>query len=505
MPSRRRGALGQVTKEREMFYDKNYVCARPVRRKLVLSRFKGFDPRQKSAGLPCDHAESAHGFAFEDGCLIAGPGVRPFKGIKPDLAQVTPPQLPYPQQDCKLGVYNNDDAEGGLHSIVVMFEDGAALLPVGDFAEWEEVFYMLFDRFDEGVNILDPQGKPVYVMVSRGAGVMCSYTGDSFARITSSTKTVTTICKHAERIFAVMSDDESTLLYSDAFDIYNWDVSLDGGGYITFDRDLGKIRRLVSFADYLFVFCDYGIYRVNARGDQLSFSVKRLYTACSRIFPETIAEAGDRLIFTAGDGIYFFDGYDVTRADVRLNEYLDVSAQGMCAAYCKHKYYLAFRICEGSWTAGDNNALAVLDVQTRELSLSRGIAVYDMKTLATASQNVVLGVLKGGSVLTEIAPSLGSCMGVPLEKEWRVSGIDMGAPADLKVVQSAKCNSQTPFVLGFVNERGKCVEAQFSAGECSRRLGIRGKNFTVYIKTEEEEVLIRPVELTVDFFEGESE
>ena len=162
MPSRRRGALGQVTKEREMFYDKNYVCARPVRRKLILSRFKGFDPRQKSAGLPCDHAESAHGFAFEDGCLIAGPGVRPFKGIKPDLAQVTPPQLPYPQQDCKLGVYNNDDAEGGLHSIVVMFEDGAALLPVGDFAEWEEVFYMLFDRFDEGVNILDPQGKPVY-------------------------------------------------------------------------------------------------------------------------------------------------------------------------------------------------------------------------------------------------------------------------------------------------------------------------------------------------------
>ena len=481
---------------------KRYVCARPARRTVVLSNFKGVDPEQKSAALPADYADFAVGFGFKDGCLIPGPGAKYFKGVKPDLTQTDTPDVLKPAEDCKLGIYNNDLKEENYCRIMMMYNNGAAALPAGEFDEWEPYAYLMFSAFNEGINVLDPEGEPVFVLVSTGGNVMCICTPTSFEPITSANETVTTICKHSERVFAVMSDDECTVLYSDAFDVYNWDISLDAGGYITFDRDLGRIRKLVSFADYLFVFCDYGIYRVSARGDQLSFSVKRLYTACSRIFPETITEAGDRIIFCAGDGIYSFDGYDVTRISTRLNKYLDVRAGGMCAAYCKHKYYLAFRLCEDGWTAGDNNALAVLDLDTRELCISRGFYIYDMETLATSTQNTVIATAKNVSKLMELAPDTGSYLGTSVEKTWRVDGLDMGAPGDVKVIVTAEAETKTPFTLTFTNERGKQRSVTFEPGKSSHRVGLAGKVLSAEITANAADVLIKPVTLTIDLYEG---
>lgn len=481
---------------------KSYVCARPARRTIVLSGFRGIDPEQKRAALPSDYADFAVGFGFKDGCLISGPGVKYFKGIKEDHTQAETPNLPVTNENCKLGVYFTDEKDEGYCRIMLMYANGAAALPVADFAGWEQYSYLIFSTFDEGINVLDPDGEPVFVLVSKGAGAMCLCTPEYFNEISSAAGTAATICKHSERVFAVMSSDECTILYSDAFNVYNWDVSLDEGGYITFDRDLGRIRKLVSFADYLYAFCDYGVYRISARGDQLSFSVKRLYTACSRIFPETIAEAGDRIIFCAGDGIYSFDGYDVTRISTRLNKYFTVGASGMCAAYCKHKYYLAFRLCEDGWTAGDNNALAVLDLDTNELCISRGFYIYDMKTLPTSMQNTVIATAKNVPKLMELSPELGSYLGAAVEKEWRLEGVDMGSAGDVKVITSAEASTKTPFTLTFTNERGVSRSVAFASGKSSRRVGISGKVFTIKITSEEEDVLIKPVTLTVDFYEG---
>lgn len=482
--------------------DKRYVCARPSRRTVTLSGFRGVDPEQKRAALPSDYADFAVGFGFKDGCLVSGPGARYLKGVKPDLTETETPNVPKPAENCRLGIYRTDDKEENYNKIMLMYTNGAAALPTGDFSAWQQYNYFLMSNFNEGINVLDPDGKPVFVLVSTGGEAMCIYTGSTFDVIGSATATVTTICKHSERVFAVMSDDECTVLYSDAFDVYNWDVSLDAGGYITFDRDLGRIRKLVSFADYLYVFCDYGIYRVSTRGDQLSFSVKRLYTACSRIYPETIAEAGDRIIFCAGDGVYSFDGYDVTRISTRLNKYFHVGADGMCAAYCKHKYYLAFRLCEDGWTAGDNNSLAILDLDTGELCISRGFYIFDMETLATGAQNTVIATAKNVEKLMELSPELGSYLGQALEKEWRIGGVDMGDAGAVKVICSAEVNTQTPFTLTFTNERGKTRSVSFAAGRSTRRIGICGKTFSVAITTQEEDVLIRPISLTVDFYEG---
>lgn len=486
-----------------MFYEKTELIPAPSRRKILLSRFKGIDPGRRDGALPCDYAREASGFGFKDGCLISGPGARVLKGVKEDHSVVSLPDIPYPEYACKIDVYRNDEPEDNFNKIILMFYNGAAALSAGKFDEWYELFYYVLSSFETGANVLDDNGKPVYLMVCPEVGFMCVHDGDGFIQITSTDEVVTAICKHADRVFAVMSGDESSVLYSDAFDIYNWDISLDAGGYITFDRDLGRIRRLVSFADYLFVFCDYGIYRVNARGDQLSFSVKRLFTSSSRIYPETIVEAGERVIFCAADGIYSFNGYDVNRICTRLNDYFSVQADGMCAAYCKHKYYLSFRICEGEWTSGENNALAVLDLSEGEVSLSRGLNIYSMATLATTRQNTVMGTAVNNESILEILPDLGSFMGQELEKSWKIEGVDMGEPGALKVIAAAESNSPTPFTLVFTSDEGVSVEVDFEPGKCARRVGISGRRFDVQIKTSKEDVLIRPIELTVDFFEGE--
>ena len=47
-------------------------------------------------------------------------------------------------------------------------------------------------------------------------------------------------------------------------------MSLEEGGYIDFDGSLGNVNAVKSFDNYLYVFCDFGIYRLTAYADQTS-------------------------------------------------------------------------------------------------------------------------------------------------------------------------------------------------------------------------------------------
>lgn len=490
-----------------MIYDKRYSVSKPSRQRLKLSGFKGYDRDKTVSVLPCDYTGKSFNFGFEHGTLVDGAGALYLKGIRKG-SSVEEDLPPYREAEGghKIFIFKSDVEEDNYTDIMLLHYEGASALSMGKYMdEWYEMGAPLESSFTIGINVMDKNGTMVFLMVETRRGEMYVFYGARLDRLDSK-KSVYTMCKHAERVFAVKIDETNKVVYSDALDIDNWDVSLDAGGYIVFDRELGKIQKLMSFNDYLYVFFEYGIYRVSASGDQLSFTVKRLYTACSLIFPDTVVEAGDRIIFTAGDGIYAFDGYDVTRISKCVNHILHTHMTGLTAAYCKHKYYLSLKYDESAEHIGEeNDCMAVVNLIDGSVELSRGFNVYNMATLPTDRQNLVVGVTVAVNRLLEVRDRYGRFLDQDLQKTWEIENIDMGKPGSLKIIRSVESNSSAPYTMGFVNEKGEKCEVLLEAGETQKQVGISGKLFCIYIVCNASGIVIRSPYLTVDFYGGGNE
>ena len=58
-----------------MFYDKEYTFAKPERKRVSLSGFKGYDETKVSRNLPCDYVDCVYNFKFKNGRLVNPYGV----------------------------------------------------------------------------------------------------------------------------------------------------------------------------------------------------------------------------------------------------------------------------------------------------------------------------------------------------------------------------------------------------------------------------------------------
>ena len=58
-----------------MFYDKDYALAKPKRKTVALSGFKGYDETKTSADLPCDYVDTVYNYRFKNGRLVNPYGI----------------------------------------------------------------------------------------------------------------------------------------------------------------------------------------------------------------------------------------------------------------------------------------------------------------------------------------------------------------------------------------------------------------------------------------------
>lgn len=132
---------------------------------------------------------------------------------------------------------------------------------------------------------------------------------------------MTSMCVHAERIFATVSGEQNKVWFSADFNPENWKVSGDGAGYIDFDDEGGKVIKVVKFLNYVYIFRDFGVERLTAFGAQTDFSVSKIYTASARIYPDTIVPLGDSIVFLTEEGLKCLDGYNVQNIFADLSDF----------------------------------------------------------------------------------------------------------------------------------------------------------------------------------------
>ncbi|MDE6551013.1 MAG: hypothetical protein K2M44_05910 [Clostridia bacterium] len=487
-----------------MYYKTKTRAAKPVRRRYKLSGFKGYDSRAVTSTLPCDYTGECINFGFKDGRLTAGVGVDRLKIRELDGSlRSLVPEFRYPKDEkpCMLAGFNCGYVNDNYFDILIFKEKEMLDCPFSNYLKTWFGFPLLNSDCKTGVNYLTREGKHIYIISGSEEGVRIFDGFDGFDWVKNALK-VKYMCVHAERVFAIVEDDDYAIWFCDAFDPYNWDVSLDAGGYLRFDGSLGIVRRLFGFSDYLYVFCDYGIYRVGAYGDQSAFTVRRVYAACGKIYPLSIVEAGDRLIFMAEDGVYSFDGYDVTLLTDRLSPLLHDGDMNFSAAYCKHTYYISMycRTDDSSPMSGDNNRLIAIDTRTGNIDIA-DMSVYSLYTIDAPAQNEVMALRKGlGQVL--VLDSSGLDIGKVNTRRWKISGVDMGEPDNLKVIRSIESNSATPYTLVISSDRGETCRTLVQAGAGCVKVNIKGKSFDFTITSDSEVVDISPPYITVDMYGG---
>lgn len=265
---------------------------------------------------------------------------------------------------------------------------------------------------------------------------------------------ISSMALHYERLFVTSKAEPTKLFFSDDLDPTNWNISAGEGGFIELLDERGELNKVVSFADYLYIFRERGISRVSAFGDQNSFSVTNLYVSAGRIYPESIAVCGNGIMFAASDGLFMFDGYDAVKVLRSLDGLIDYASVGGCAYY-NGKYYLSCRMnfddgktvgCESG--AHTRNGLLVFDTSSGEYSIARGLDI-DMINVATfhGEELCFAHDSAGGGVIKRC----GKRFDIELDKHWESPFVDLGMPDKTKFVRELYVDSTVDITLGIAD------------------------------------------------------
>lgn len=481
-----------------MFYEKSFSVDKPTRKRYRFSSFKGFDAKASADTLPCDYCEDVYNFGFENNALTGGVGLNKFSYKCEDGTDYEIPPLPEGYSGARMFCGKLSDENGPYECIILSAKDKLTFLRLGKDQQWapdvstgrqftSAIGYL---NDDTDLMLLGGGGEGLYVMSAEGG----QYAADALA--------ITDLCTHYERVYAVVDGARTSVWFSDAFDPYNWNVSLDEGGYISLDGSLGEVLRVISFEDYIYIFCEYGIYRLTAYADQLQFSIRRVHCDCGRIFKDTITICGAVVMFVTSDGVYTTDGYDVSRLTDRLDDLVD-GAEKLRALYCNNRYYLSFdkqhddAIYDFTLAEDGPNVLAVVDTDKGTVEIYRGAKIYDMCVLSGARQNCVLALSMLSDNVAEIDEG-GVFFNKPPFRYWLVRDVDFNEHVNKKYVLGVDYCTDTPFTLGVVAD-GKAREFYLDPAKKYAGIGVSGLCFDFYIKCNARDVKIKPFGITVDF------
>lgn len=349
-------------------------------------------------------------------------------------------------------------------------------------AGFEELEGAYFGGVPDAVNYR-LNGDDVIILCS-GSENMMVWDGENYPYYVASSPYIVSMDIHYERLFAVVGGEQNSLWFSDDLDPTNWDLSLDNAGFIEMVDERGRMLKVISFLDYVYIFREFGISRVSAYADQESFAASQLFVSSGRIAGNTICVCGDRIVFLAEDGLYVFDGVSARPVLPNLKALLkNVDKGGASAAYINGKYYLACALdykdgaatgCEGFASGHANNTVLELDVRTLLCNLHRGIDASHLTPVRLEDRSVIAACVNidGAGRIAELGS--GENLSGPLRRLWLTPMSDLGTPKT-KLLKEATLQTDKDMTLIIETEKER-REVNIKGGGAVRvRLNISGK------------------------------
>ncbi|MBQ7323970.1 MAG: hypothetical protein IJW96_05340 [Clostridia bacterium] len=118
-------------------------------------------------------------------------------------------------------------------------------------------------------------------------------------------------CFFKHRMF--VGKNPSKIAFSDAENVLDFTQSIEDGSEISFPNVGGKIVAICPFEEYLYLFFEHGILRLDVGGEAKEFVAKELAYEGGRIFGNLVQKGEQGIYFMATDGVYCLRGNDVTK------------------------------------------------------------------------------------------------------------------------------------------------------------------------------------------------
>ena len=210
--------------------------------------------------------------------------------------------------------------------------------------------------------------------------------------------TITSMCVCNDELFCTIAGESDKIWYTSNLDPESLGAGSDEAKYIIMEGSAGDGRKIVKLKENMFVFCDYGIGRVNTYAKEEP-TYNQIYLTNSQIRPETVEVCGDCVMFLTRNGLYKFNGTSVTKIDVvdslLRNGYTEYSV----AATLNDDYYFALSTkfpgnegvgCEFN-NKYKNNAVVKINIRDYSFEVLRGIDVKNMLALrAGVDEKIIL-------------------------------------------------------------------------------------------------------------------
>lgn len=305
----------------------------------------------------------------------------------------------------------------------------------------------------------------------------------------------TSLCIHKERLFATSSGEGKSLWFSDDFDPTNWAISLDEAGFINFSDEYGKLIKVVSFLDYVYVFREYGISRVTAYGAQEEFSVDNLFGKHGKIIANSITDCGDFIMMLTTHGLYAFNGLNASKILSEYDDYiLGVDNSDAKGAFDGRYFYLKLMVLDNGET---KKSMLVYDTLTKASHLALNLPVNDL-TFVGGSYNDVACCFSN-SQRVGVVDFSGKYLNKVLEKEWESDYCDFGIGVKNKKLKRLSIYSEEEATLKVTNQI-KTLTYQLNAKTTSEFTPcLNGEKFKFSIISKTENPLISNFTVYVDY------
>lgn len=347
----------------------------------------------------------------------------------------------------------------------------------------------------EGLNFLSAPNAVRYTYNGKNVIIFCAenedmkiYDGESVETV-SDAPAVTSMCVHSERLFVTEAGERTSLWYSDDFDPANWDVSLSEAGFIDLRDERGTLLKAVEFGGYVYVFRNYGITRITAYGDQTEFAADGLSASSGKIYGDSVTCCGDKIVYLAEDGFYYFTGGAPVKFLTKFDEYF----AGVDNSDAKGVYFngeLFVKLNAQFPESGLSNVVLRYNFATRSAVFLVGFGVKDFVVFDGEKDYKLLMLCENSGYIGEFQKRSEN-FGSRIKKSWRSGFNDLGKPEVEKTVYGISLYSDYPTKVFISSERGtKSVKFEGKKEDVYKKISLKGRafSFTISNNTPESKV-----------------
>ena len=298
-------------------------------------------------------------------------------------------------------------------------------------------------------------------------------------------------CAHYGKLFAITATGNNQLVYTEDLDITAW--TDEKTKRLDFSDERGTLNKIISFDDYIYVFRDYGITQLSIYGSNEDFSINHMYLSDSYIYPNTIAQSGDRVYFLERYALKCFNGSSVSEVEIACKDLISSCRQENAYATCyEGKIYLACRCdygggesvgCESYSGGYKNNTLIIHDIESGYTEIVRGVDINQVLALNNPYKSKLVACFNGqykgniGQLTTD-----GKIFGSTLGGVWQSTDTDFGHHSKKKRIKSFTVKTSGDITVTISSDKmSKKFEVSGKANIQKIRTNIVGNVFNVKI------------------------